>query len=290
MSTGSDDVLVRFGRWALAKVWFGVVVSGGWAIGQHYEWSRVFLTVAAVLGAVALALASSFLPVWTRQRPSGIPVADVGLRVMVWGGLVIAVIALLIGMPAIGMVAAALLLNTAARTFGDPFAPFLRRLRVTPSVRHARRVPPVRHPASARRPRPPSSPTHPPSTATRPPSPPRPSSAAGRSPVPPRSSSSAAGSSPGPAPTGSSSTAGRPSSSASRAPASARSSSAASGEPVSPRPASAATGPRVPARSFSAADTASEVPPRPAPGGARTSAPGGSVQEKQATVSRRPEM
>ncbi|MEU8659581.1 hypothetical protein [Actinoplanes philippinensis] len=163
MSTPTEDPLVRFGRWALAKVWFGVVLSGGYALGRHYDWPQVFLTAAAVLGAVTLALASSFLPVWTRQRPSGIPVADVGLRVMVWGGLVISVIALLVGMPAVGMVAAALLLNTAARTFGDPFAPLLRRLRITPAVRHiasGQRVRPQtapsdqtrsRHPAPARR-------------------------------------------------------------------------------------------------------------------------------------------
>ncbi|GAA0462877.1 hypothetical protein Aca07nite_76400 [Actinoplanes capillaceus] len=145
--TDSHDPLVRVGRWALAKVWFGVVLSGGYALGRHYDWPQAFLTAAAVLGAVALALASSFLPIWTRQRPSGIPVADVGLRVMVWGGLTGSVIALLLGMPAVGMVAAALLLNTAARTFGDPFAPFLRRLRITPPVRYRvreRTVPPRR--------------------------------------------------------------------------------------------------------------------------------------------------
>ena len=137
MTTVDDDPLIRVGRWALAKVWFGVVVSGGYALGRHFDWPQAFLTAAAVLGAVALALASSFLPIWTRQRPSGIPVADVGLRVMVWGGLVLSVLALLVGTPAVGMVAAALLLSTAARTFGDPFAPFLRRLRITPAVRHA---------------------------------------------------------------------------------------------------------------------------------------------------------
>jgi hypothetical protein len=135
MTTVTDDPLVRFGRWALAKVWFGVVLSGGWVLGRHFDWPQAFLTVAAVLGALGLALASSFLPIWTRQRPSGIPVADIGLRVMVWGGLILSVIALLVGEPAVGMVAAALLLNTAARTFGDPFAPFLRRLRITPPVR-----------------------------------------------------------------------------------------------------------------------------------------------------------
>lgn len=138
MTTVDDDPLVRVGRWALAKVWFGVVVSGGYALGQHFDWPQAFLTAAAVLGAVALALASSFLPIWTRQRPSGIPVADVGLRVMVWGGLLVAVIALLVGAPTVGMVAAALLLSTAARTFGDPFVPFLRRLPITPPVRRSR--------------------------------------------------------------------------------------------------------------------------------------------------------
>jgi hypothetical protein len=156
MTTAIDDPLLRFGRWALAKVWFGVMLSGGYALGRHYDWSQVLLTAAAVLGAVTLALASSFLPVWTRQRPSGIPVADVGLRVMVWGGLVVSVIALLVGMPAVGMVAAALLLSTAARTFGDPFAPLLRRLRLTPEVRHLRperRARPLR-PDRARAPRP----------------------------------------------------------------------------------------------------------------------------------------
>lgn len=139
MTTASDDPLIRFGRWALAKVWFGVILSSGWALGSHFDWPQAFRTAAAVLGAVALALASSFLPLWTRERPSGIPVVDVGLRVLVWGGLVISVIALLVGLPAVGMVSAALLLNTAARTFGDPFAPLLRRLRVTPQVRHLHR-------------------------------------------------------------------------------------------------------------------------------------------------------
>ncbi|WP_436529808.1 hypothetical protein [Actinoplanes sp. HUAS TT8] len=129
-----DDPLFRLGRWALAKVWFGCVVSGGYTLGRHYHWPQAFLTSAAVLGAVALALACSFLPIWTRQRPSGIPVVDVGLRVMVWGGLVATVIALLIGTPAVGMVAAALLFSTAARTFKDPFVPFIRRLPITPRV------------------------------------------------------------------------------------------------------------------------------------------------------------
>ena len=145
MAVNPDDVLVRAGRWALGKVWFGCVLSGGYALGRHYHWPEAFLTAAAVLGAVALALASSFLPVWTRQRPSGIPAADVGLRVMVWAGLTGSVLALLIGRPAVGMVAAALLLNTAARTFGDPFAPMLRRLRITPPVVH--RVAAARRPA-----------------------------------------------------------------------------------------------------------------------------------------------
>jgi hypothetical protein len=134
--TTNEDVLIRLGRWALGKVWFGAVLSGGYALGRHFDWPRAFLTAAAVLGAVGLALASSFLPIWTRQRPSGIPVADVGLRVMVWAGLTGSVVALLIGMPAVGMVAAALLLHTAARTFGDPFLPVLRRLRITPPVRY----------------------------------------------------------------------------------------------------------------------------------------------------------
>lgn len=125
-----DDPLFRLGRWALAKVWFGGVVSGAFALGRHYHWPQAFLTFAAILGAIGLALVCSFLPLWTRQRPSGIPVVDVGLRVLVWGGLVVAVIALLLGLPAVGMTAAALLFTTAARTFKDPFVPFLRRLQV----------------------------------------------------------------------------------------------------------------------------------------------------------------
>ena len=135
MATNTDDVLVRLGRWALGKVWVGCVLSGGYAIGRHYHWPQMFLTAAAVAGAIALALAASFLPAWTRQRPSGIPVADVGLRVMVWAGLVGSVVALLIGVPAVGMVAAALLLTTAARTFGDPFLPFLRRVSIIAPAR-----------------------------------------------------------------------------------------------------------------------------------------------------------
>ncbi|GIF14375.1 hypothetical protein [Actinoplanes teichomyceticus] len=152
MADDFDDPLVRFGRWALAKVWLGCVLSGGYALGRHYHWPQAFLTCAAMLGAVALALASSFLPIWTRQRPSGIPVVDVGLRVMVWAGLAGSVAALLIALPAVGMVAAALLFTTAARTFRDPFGPLLRRLPITPTVAYRSAA---RRPASApdRRPR-----------------------------------------------------------------------------------------------------------------------------------------
>ena len=44
--TTSDDLVVRFGRWALAKVWFGVVLSGGYALGRHFHWPQAFLVTA----------------------------------------------------------------------------------------------------------------------------------------------------------------------------------------------------------------------------------------------------
>jgi hypothetical protein len=115
---GDDDVLARLGRWLLAKVWLGCLLSGGYALGRHFGWPQALLTVAACIGAVALALAVAWLPVWTRERPSGIVVVDVGLRAIVWAGLVLSVLALLIGMPQVGAVAGALLLSTAWRTFG----------------------------------------------------------------------------------------------------------------------------------------------------------------------------
>ena len=112
-----DDVLMRFGRWLLAKVWIGCLLSGGYAVGRHFGWPQALLTAAGVLGAVALALVVAWLPIWTRERTTGVFLIDVGMRATVWTGLVLCVVALLIGMPAVGTVAGALLLTTAWRTF-----------------------------------------------------------------------------------------------------------------------------------------------------------------------------
>jgi hypothetical protein len=113
---GADDVLMRVGRWLLAKVWLGCLLSGGYAAGRHFGWPQALLTVVALAGAVALAVVVAWLPAWTRDRPTGTPV-DVGLRAVVWAGLAAGVCALLIGAPAVGMVAGALLLSTAWHTF-----------------------------------------------------------------------------------------------------------------------------------------------------------------------------
>lgn len=117
-----DDALMRMGRWLLAKVWFACLLSGAYAIGRHFGWPQALLTLGAMIGAVALAMAAAWLPIWTRDRPTGIPPLDIGLRVVVWTGLVAGVAALLIGRPAVGLVAGALLLTAAWRTF-RPDAP-----------------------------------------------------------------------------------------------------------------------------------------------------------------------
>jgi hypothetical protein len=116
---GADDLIERAGRWLLAKVWLGCLLSGGYAAGNHFGWPQGLRTFAAVIAAVVLAVVSVWLPAWTRQRPSGVAVADVGLRVLAWLGLTVCVVCLLLGAPAVGAAAGALLLSTAWRTFGD---------------------------------------------------------------------------------------------------------------------------------------------------------------------------
>jgi len=123
----TDEVLARAGRWLLAKVWLGCVLSGAYAAGRHFGWPQALLTTAGVLGALALSLASWWLPLWTARSSTGIAIVDTGLRIVVWGSLAACVVALLIGMPAVGAVAGALLISTAARTFHPKFKPLLRR-------------------------------------------------------------------------------------------------------------------------------------------------------------------
>jgi len=139
-----DDMLARAGRWLLAKVWLGCVLSGAYALGRHFGWPQALLTIAAVLGAVALSLAAWWLPLWTTHSTTGIAVVDVSLRIIVWGSLAACVVALLIGMPGVGAVAGALLISTATRTFHPKLKPLLRRyglsldrVRYTSRVRHA---------------------------------------------------------------------------------------------------------------------------------------------------------
>jgi hypothetical protein len=118
-----DDMLTRAGRWVLAKVWLGCMLSGAYALGRHFGWPQALLTVTAGLGALVLAVAVAWLPLWTHDRPSGVALVDVGLRVLVWAGLAGSVVALLIGVPAVGTAAGALLLVTAWHTFRRPSPP-----------------------------------------------------------------------------------------------------------------------------------------------------------------------
>jgi hypothetical protein len=113
----SDDLLGRAGRWVFAKVWLGCLLSGLYAFTRSIGWPEALVSVFAALGAVALAVASSWLPFWTHEHLTGILLVDVTIRTVVWAGLVVAVICLLVGAPAVGAVAGALLLSTAWRTF-----------------------------------------------------------------------------------------------------------------------------------------------------------------------------
>ncbi|TQS43060.1 hypothetical protein [Cryptosporangium phraense] len=116
--TKDDDLLGRAGRWLLAKIWFGCVFSGFYALSRHFAWPDALVSIAAALGALGLAVAAYWLPIWTREYTTGIRFVDVTIRVVVWLGLVAAVVSLLVGEPAVGLVAGALLLTTAWRTFG----------------------------------------------------------------------------------------------------------------------------------------------------------------------------
>lgn len=125
---GVDDVVARAGRWLIAKVWLGCVLSAGYAVGRHFGWPEALLTGAGVLGAVALSMMTLWLPGWTTHHTVGVPLVDVALRVAVWAGLTACVVSLLIGRPAVGAVAGALLINTAVTTFRPRCRPLLRRL------------------------------------------------------------------------------------------------------------------------------------------------------------------
>jgi hypothetical protein len=160
-TTAPPDATVpaRFGRWLLAKVWLGCLLSAVYAVGRHFGLPQALQSVAALFGALALALAVTWLPIWTRERPTGIAVVDVGLRAIVWAGLVLSVLALLIGTPQVGAVAGALLLSTAWRTFGH--GPSISPRSVLGRIAHAGPPPRRRRPAApeARRARPATSTT-----------------------------------------------------------------------------------------------------------------------------------
>jgi hypothetical protein len=137
----SDDLLARAGRWVFAKVWLGCLLSGLYAFTRHIGWPEALVILCAALGAVGLAVGSHWLPFWTHGHLTGIALVDVSARIVVWAGLVVAVICLLVSAPAVGAVAGALLLTTAWRTFA--------RVRPEPSAA-PRRPPPRQRPAASR--------------------------------------------------------------------------------------------------------------------------------------------
>ncbi|GGM23063.1 hypothetical protein GCM10007977_025350 [Dactylosporangium sucinum] len=105
----------------ITKVWFGCVLSAGYALGHHFGWPEALLTSAATVGALLLGVAALVLPQWTTEHERygvGIPVVDIAMRVVVWLGLATCVVSLLIAVPAAGAAGGALWLSTAVRTFG----------------------------------------------------------------------------------------------------------------------------------------------------------------------------
>ncbi|KUL22327.1 hypothetical protein [Actinoplanes awajinensis] len=119
-TNGRDEALGGAARWLLRRVWAVCVLSGAYVTGHHLGWPRTALTVAAILGAVAVAAAVVLLPTWSRERPTGVPLLDVGLRLVVWTGIAVGVLALLVSEPALGAAAGALLLTAVWRTFARP--------------------------------------------------------------------------------------------------------------------------------------------------------------------------
>lgn len=156
---GQDTLLARAARWIIGKIWFGCVLSGIYYAGQHYGWPEFVQTIIATVGAVALALVSVYLPVWTRTWTTGARPLDLGIKWAVWLGLFVPVGGLLVGSPATGACALALLLVSLGRTFQDRLGPAMRGLRMEHPVRPAPTAPPRRiHPAA----RPRTTPAHPP--------------------------------------------------------------------------------------------------------------------------------
>jgi hypothetical protein len=125
----TDPLLTRMARWVAVKVWVGCVLSGVYAAGRHYGWPEGLRTLLGVAGALALALAVLWLPVWTHRPSTGIVFIDRTLRLIVWASLTASVVALLVGFPALGAVAGALFLTTAGRTFHPQLAPLISRVR-----------------------------------------------------------------------------------------------------------------------------------------------------------------
>jgi hypothetical protein len=123
-----DSALAKILRWIAGKVWFGAVLSSAWAVGDHYGWPEAILTAMATLGAVGLAVTVVYLPVWTEHWTTGARPVDFAAKTIVWLGVTAPVAALLIGQPAVGAPAGALLLITAGRTFGRHLNPLLVRL------------------------------------------------------------------------------------------------------------------------------------------------------------------
>ncbi|GIF04924.1 hypothetical protein [Actinoplanes siamensis] len=111
-----DGIVGPAARWLLGKVWAVCVLAAAFAVSHHFGWPAAARTAAGVLGAVAVAAAVAWVPRWTKERPTGVPRVDTGLRVVVWSCLVLGVAALLAGAPALGAAAGALLLTAAWRT------------------------------------------------------------------------------------------------------------------------------------------------------------------------------
>lgn len=157
-SSGWDTWYGRLARWVFFKTWFGAVLTGGFLIGGHYGWPDGIKTAAATFGAVALAGAVLYLPVWTRTFTTDLPGLDTAVKTVAWVGIAAPVVGLLIALPAAGAPAGALLLVAAVKTFGNRLEPIARRLRMErPKARTAPApvavTPPARRPAPGQRPR-----------------------------------------------------------------------------------------------------------------------------------------
>jgi hypothetical protein len=120
---------MKFARALASKVYVSAIVGALWYGGQRIAWPDPARLIGGLIAVVVVAALAHFFAYWTRRLGDGIRFVEVTIRVLLWLGILAAVVLWMIAEPRVGILGGALVAYMAGDTWREQLTRWFRRLR-----------------------------------------------------------------------------------------------------------------------------------------------------------------